>query len=176
MRWSEEEDRQAEQWPAPVLRTRADAGSQAERPDAMRTRTGGSVDGPQFFALLRADDQFCADLGRVVLAAGRLESALKRTLSRHGFARDTGKATLGKLIDFCREKNLIAKMIPALEMLRDQRNYLIHNIHALLSDMIQETILERENLIDSDVHTYTERAWQLRDNLDGLAELLEQND
>jgi hypothetical protein len=142
----------------------------------MRIRSGGSVDGLQFFELLRADDQFCAELGRVVLAAGRLESALKRTLARNGFARDTGKATLGKLIDFCREKDIIAKMIPALETLRDQRNYLLHNIHALLSDLIQETILERANLINSDVHTYTERAWQLKENLDGLADLLEQND
>ncbi len=64
----------------------------------------------------------------------------KSRLSRHGLGQDTGK-TLGGLIEFCRTKDLIAKMIPALETLRDQRNYLMHNIHALLSDLIQETIL-----------------------------------
>jgi hypothetical protein len=64
-------------------------------------------------------------------------------------------------------------MIPALENLMRQRNYLVQNIHALLSDLIEETILERAGLIDSDVVTYTERAWELRNNLNGLAELLE---
>jgi hypothetical protein len=64
-------------------------------------------------------------------------------------------------------------MLSALEMLKDQRNYLTHNVHALLSGFIEETILEGSNLIDSDVHTYTERAWQLAENLNGLAEALE---
>ncbi|MEN9666461.1 MAG: hypothetical protein RLZZ326_2824 [Planctomycetota bacterium] len=142
----------------------------------MNTFRGDSVDGPEFFAILCANEEFCAELGRAVLAGGRLETALKRLLSRHGFGKDTSKATLGRLIEFCRTEVLIAKMIPALETLRDQRNYLIHNIHSLLSDMIQETILEREGLVDSDVHTYTERAWLLKDNLNGLAEILERDE
>ena len=72
--------------------------------------------------MLCADDEFCAELGRVVLAGGRLESALKRLLARHDVAQGTGKATLGRLIEFCRTKDLIAKMIPSLEMLREASN------------------------------------------------------
>jgi len=58
-------------------------------------------------------------------------------------------------------------------MLRDQRNYLTHNVHALLSDLIGETILERANLLDSGVDMYTERAWELNNNLNGLARIVE---
>jgi len=64
-------------------------------------------------------------------------------------------------------------MQPALELLRDQRNYLTHSIHSLLSGWIEETILEKSNLLDSDVVTYTERAWQLAENLNGLADIVE---
>ncbi len=63
-------------------------------------------------------------------------------------------------------------MIPALEMLKDQRNYLAHNLHGLFSGMIEETILERTNLLDSDVDLFTERAWQLQRNLNALAEII----
>ncbi len=139
----------------------------------MRTSKGEPVAGLRFFELLCADDRFCAALGRSVLAAGRLESALKRYLASAAPTGDTTKATLGQLIQYCKNNRLITKMVPALEVLRDQRNYLTHNIHALLSDLIEETILERADLLDSDVLTYTERAWDLTNNLNGLAELVE---
>jgi len=131
------------------------------------------MDGPAFYALLAGDDEFCAELGRAVLAAGRLETALKQHIIHNAQHPDLTRATLGKLIGVARDRRLLSKMLPALEMLRDQRNYLTHNVHALLSGFIEETILERSNLIDSDVHTYTERAWQLAENLSGLAEVLE---
>jgi hypothetical protein len=60
----------------------------------------------------------------------------------------------------------------ALEDLCWQRNYLTHNIYALFVGLIEETRLERSNLIDTDVETYIERAWQLRENLVGLAEVV----
>jgi hypothetical protein len=139
----------------------------------MCTSKGEFVAGLRFFELLCAGDRFCAELGRTVLAAGRLESALKRHLAANVPTEDTTKATLGKLIQYCKINSLIAQMIPALEVLRDQRNYLTHNIHALLSDLIEETILERADLLDSDVVTYAERAWELKNNLNGLAEIVE---
>ena len=64
-------------------------------------------------------------------------------------------------------------MLPPLEMLTKQRNYLTHNVHALLTGLVEEPILEDSDLVDSDVYTYTERAWQLKENLNGLAEILE---
>ena len=57
-------------------------------------------------------------------------------------------------------------------MLRDQRNYLAHNVHALFSGLVEETILERTGLLDSDVSLYTDRAWQLRENLENLADII----
>jgi len=130
---------------------------------------GKPVDGRAFYALLCADDEFCAELGRAVLAAGRLETVLKLHISDNAEHAKVTRATLGRLIDIAKEH----RMLSALEMLKDQRNYLTHNVHALLSGFIEETILEGSNLIDSDVHTYTERAWQLAENLNGLAEALE---
>ena len=134
---------------------------------------GEPITGVEFFNLLDADDGFCAELGRTVLAAGRLESALKRHLAANALGEDTAKATLGSLIDNCRRNSLLTRRIPALETLLKQRNYLVHNIHALLSDLIEQTILERADLLDSDIVTYTERAWELRNNLNDLAELVE---
>jgi hypothetical protein len=134
---------------------------------------GELINGPRFFELLCADEHFCAELGRAVLAAGHLESALKCYLATAAPASDTTRATLGKLIQFCAKNHLLTQMIPALELLRDQRNYLTHNIHALLANLIEETVLERENLLDSDVLTYAERAWELKNNLNGLAEIVE---
>jgi hypothetical protein len=134
---------------------------------------GEFVDGPRFFELLNTDDHFCAELGRAMLAAARLESALKRYLATVSPEKDMTKSTLGNLIQHCRRTNLLTKMIPALEVLRDQRNYLTHNIHGLLTNLIEETILEKANLLDSDVLTYTERAWELKNNLNALAEIVE---
>jgi hypothetical protein len=135
-------------------------------------RKGEPAEGLEFYALLYADDNFCKELGRAVLAAGRLESELKRYISNNAPEEDTKRATLGRLIKFAREHQLLLKMLPALEMLRDQRNYLAHNIHALFSGLIEETILEATGLLDSDVDVFTDRARQLQENLNGLADIM----
>ncbi len=135
--------------------------------------SGNPVDGPAFYSLLCTSDEFCAELGRATLAAGRLESALKQHVMCHARQLDLAHATLGQLIAVAKKENLLSEMIPPLELLKSQRNYLAHNIHSLLSGTIIETILEGSNLIDSDVTTYTERAWQLADNLNALSEILE---
>jgi hypothetical protein len=63
-------------------------------------------------------------------------------------------------------------MQPSLEMLKNQRNYLAHNLFDLLIGLIEETLLPRDELLDSDVHTYTEKAWLLEENLNGLADIV----
>jgi hypothetical protein len=131
------------------------------------------ISGPDFFKLLYADNKFCAELGRAVLAAGRLESTLKWYIAEHAPEANTTKTTLGRLIEFVRKHTLLNKMLPVLETLRDQRNYLPHNIHSLVSGLIEESILERSGLVDSDVYTYTERTWQLKENLNALADIVE---
>jgi hypothetical protein len=139
----------------------------------MRIRKGEPVKGLAFYHLLYDDDDFCAELGRATLAAQRLESALKQLLHFHATDIDTTQATLGRLINFAESKQLLTQMLQPLKMLRDQRNYLTHNIHALFLGLVEKTVLERDELLDSDVDAFTERAWQLKDNLNGLAEIIE---
>jgi hypothetical protein len=134
---------------------------------------GRPVTSSEFFALLREDAEFCAQLGRAMLAAGRLETALKRFLHRQRPTLKTDNANLGFLIRQLEKHSLLPKMRQSLELLNKQRNYLAHSIHALLSEWIDETILERSELLDSDLVTYEERAWQLTENLNGLAEIIE---
>jgi len=135
-------------------------------------RKGEPAEGLEFYALLYEDDNFCKELGRAVLAAGRLESALKRYIFSHAPKENTTKATLGRLIEFSKQHQLLLKMLPVLETLKDQRNYLTHNIHALFSGLVEETILERTGLLDSDVDLFTDRASQLKENLNALADIL----
>jgi hypothetical protein len=50
------------------------------------------MDGIEFFKILSQDDEFCSELGRVVLAAGRLESLM---IIQLGNESRLCKATLG---------------------------------------------------------------------------------
>jgi hypothetical protein len=129
--------------------------------------------GLDFYELLRADDEFCAELGRAILAAGRLESALVRYFRQRAPAADTSKATLGRLIHYAEEKVLLSDFVPVLRTLNRQRNHLAHSVHALFSGLVEETILPRSELLDSDVVSFTDRAWELKENLEGLAQLVE---
>jgi hypothetical protein len=58
-------------------------------------RKGEPVEGLAFYRLLYEDGAFCAELGRAILAAQRLESALKRFLRSKTLEVDTAHATLG---------------------------------------------------------------------------------
>jgi hypothetical protein len=135
--------------------------------------SGEPASGLEFYEYLRADDEFCAELGRAVLAAGRLESAMVRYFQNQAPDLRTAKATLGTLIRHAEERALLSNLVSALRTLSTQRNYLAHSIHALFSGLVEETILPRSGLLNSDVVTFTERAWQVRENLDGLAEIVE---
>ncbi|HTV47119.1 MAG TPA: hypothetical protein VMG59_01615 [Phycisphaerae bacterium] len=134
---------------------------------------GEPVEGLELYSLLCSDDEFCAELGRAVLAAGRLETALKKHILATRSSPRIVRATLGQLIKLATKDKLLSEMVPALKGLKVQRNYLTHLVHALFSGFIEETILPRSNLLDSDVLTFTERAWLLAQNLNGLAEILE---
>src|SRR3990170_2835480 len=135
-------------------------------------RKGEPIQGIAFFELLSRDAKFCEELGRAVLAGSRLETELKRYLTVNGVSRDTKRATLGQLISLAKEHELLTRALPAFETLKMQRNYLAHNVHALFAVLIEETILPRTDLLDSDVDMFTERAWQLAENLNGLADAL----
>lgn len=134
---------------------------------------GESLTGKDFFDLLFKSDEFTVEMGKVALAAGKLEAELMSYLERKGINRGLDRPTLGKLISIGKEKKVFDKnLVVALEMVKDQRNYLTHNIYALLTGRINETILEGRDLIDTDVLTYKERAWQLKINLTHLADII----
>ena len=134
---------------------------------------GEPTKGKEFFNFLFESEEFCSELGKVSLAAGRLEAEMILYLIRNGVKEDIRRLTLGKLIKIGKKNNLLEKKLTiALEEICMQRNYLTHNIYALFIDLIDETILERSNLLDSDVLTYVERAWQLRINLIDLADIM----
>jgi hypothetical protein len=57
-------------------------------------------------------------------------------------------------------------------MILKQRNCITHIIYALFTDLIDESIIEKENLLDSDVELYIDRAWQVTKNLNDLANLI----
>jgi hypothetical protein len=134
---------------------------------------GSPTGGIEFYKLLYESPEFCAELGQVTLASGQLEAELIRLLLRKAVPNAVEGLTLGKLVKIAAKHNAIGQNeITWLNELCKQRNYLTHNIYALFIELIEETRLERSNLLDSDVHTYIERAWQLKENLIHLAEIV----
>ena len=135
---------------------------------------GEETKGLDFYNLLFESEEFTAELGKVSLAAGKLEAELILFLKKNGVIENLQKATLGSLIYKAKEKNLFDKNIVAcLEMVCRQRNYITHNIYALFIDLLDETILEKNNLIDTDLITYIERAWQLKENLNEITTVIQ---
>lgn len=134
---------------------------------------GKSSRGIEFYNLLNQSEEFTSELGKVALASGKLEAEMIQFLRRNGINRNFQKAKLGALIRIANENNLFTENEKtAFKAINKQRNYLTHNIYALFTDFFDETILEKENLLDSDVNLYVDRAWQLRDNLNELADVI----
>ena len=131
--------------------------------------------GIEFYELLEKSEEFTSELGKVTLASGKLEAELINLLEHNNVQGNYKKATLGTLINRAHKSQLIDKNLEmALRMVSTQRNYITHNIYALFIDQIDETILEKNDLLDSDVHLYIERAWQLNKNLNDLSEIIKE--
>lgn len=136
-------------------------------------RNGEPTGGKAFFDLLYKDSKFCEELGKVALSAGRLEAELMFFLNTKGNKTNLTRKTLGQLIKIANEgKHLDKSLIAVLRTLCEQRNYLAHNIYALFIELIEQTILGRSNLLDSDVDLYTEKARQLQEDLIHLANII----
>ena len=134
---------------------------------------GKSSGGIDFFNLLMASKEFNQELGQVTLSAGRLEAELIQMYKRKGYGDNFSRMTLGRLIQFGEDNSLLDRnLTAALKMTCKQRNYITHNIYALFSDMIDETMLPKADLIDTDVLTYTEKAWETKKNLLDLAGII----
>jgi hypothetical protein len=136
---------------------------------------GEPAKGLDFYNLLINSDEFTSALGRVALHSGKLEAELILLLSRNKAKENFSKKTLGALIDIAQNNNLLNNnLVAALKQISKQRNYITHNIYALFIDIVDETMLEKRDLLDSDVHTYLARVYQLNENLESLACLIHQ--
>lgn len=133
---------------------------------------GIPVDGLKFYKLLFESDDFTSELGKVMLAAGRLEAELKNLFHTKQITGNFDKATLGALIRKAKDNNLIENRYTVFDRALEQRNYLTHNIYALLSNQIDETILEGNDLFECDVYSYKSKAYQLQDNLNDLVDII----
>jgi hypothetical protein len=130
---------------------------------------------PEFFERLHADKEFCSALGKMALAAGRFESDLRAFLAMKGVHVPEKAATLGRLTAELQKHDLLSKNgVTVLKELNDQRNYLIHSLFDLFSGRVGETLLPRTDLVPEDVELFTEKAWQLQQNLRGLSSIAEQ--
>lgn len=129
------------------------------------------VSGKDFFNLLYSDSEFTAQLGRTMLAASKFETELKLYLIANALSLKK-RLTLGGLLVLLKNHNLLPKIHPHIEMFLKQRNYLTHNLYALLSGTIEETLLPSMNLVAMDVHLYTEKASQLESDLIGFADIV----
>ena len=123
------------------------------------------------YEALSGDADCCAALGRMTLAAARLESDLRvfLTLNRVGVG---ATATLGGLVQKLREHDLLSDNgHDIMRTLKRQRNYLTHSLYDLFAARIDEDLMSREEL--ADVSLLTERAWMLEHELTGLSEMAE---
>ncbi|MFD2586406.1 hypothetical protein ACFSQJ_05670 [Croceitalea marina] len=134
---------------------------------------GIPIKGLKFYQLLFESEQFTSELGKMALAASNLEAKLIMLLINNKVKGNYQEAPLGKLIDLAQQSQLLGEnTILALKSLKTQRNYLTHKLYQLFSYSINETIVERNNLLDSDVLIFTEWAWQLQENLKHLADII----
>lgn len=129
--------------------------------------------GIEFYRLLYESQEFCAELGKTTLTSGQLEAELIRLLTRKSVPQKIEGLALGQLIKIAKQNGALDQnMILCLDEVCRQRNYLTHNIYALFAELIVEKGLARTDLLDSDIHTYIELVWQLKENLIGLAAII----
>ena len=129
----------------------------------------------EFFERLYADQEFCESLGRMTLAAGRFESNLRAYLELRGVSVSE-QAALGSLIGELEKHELLSENgVQVLRTLKRQRNYLTHSLFDLFSARVDETLLPRADLVPEDVSLFTEKAWELEQNLAGLSQIVEES-
>ena len=129
-----------------------------------------------FYQLLYDDPRFCQAIGKVMLSASKLESRLRKYLEIQGTTVEIKKATLGKLINELKAGNYLSKNMEWILLdLKIQRNYLSHSIYDLLAEEIEETILDREDLVPMDVMYYAEKVEETADNCSHIARIIHEH-
>ncbi len=126
-----------------------------------------------FFEVLYKNQEFCQELGKLVLIAGKFETVLKQYLSENGISLNEKKATMGSLVNRLKEHNFLDSNIEShLRDLTFKRNYLMHSLYDLFSYRIEETILERENLVEMDVEMFIYRVRTLTKDFEFFSDIV----
>ena len=98
-----------------------------------KVHNGEQTKGLRFYELLMESTEFTSELGKVTLNSGRMEAELILLLDRHKVEGKFKKSTLGTLIRVAHENKLLTdNEVLSFKLISKQRNYLTHNIYALL--------------------------------------------
>lgn len=119
----------------------------------------------EFFQLLYEDSQFCEGVGKVMLAAGMLETNLRHYLRAKGIKTVRSNSTLGNMVKLLKEHRLLSSNGEIhFDDLARKRNYLAHSLYDLFSRVIDETILPRNELVSMDVDIFRDKAQSLAED------------
>ena len=133
---------------------------------------GQQTGGKDFYKLLLDSEEFTSELGKLALASGMLEAEISLYLKRKGI-KIPDKVTLGGLITLAKKNDVFEKnLLIVLSEIKTQRNEFMHRIYSLFIGLLDEELFPIKNLLDSDVKTYTDYAWQVRSNIQGVAETI----
>lgn len=135
---------------------------------------GNPSSGLDFFNSLYKSKEFTSEFGQMILASAKLEAELILLLNKNNTEGNYKMFSLGKLIHIAHKNQLLSDNdFEIFKLLKNQRNYLTHNLYALFNNSIDESILvARENLLDSDILYYTETVWEVKENLNNLADVI----
>lgn len=112
----------------------------------------------EFYTQLSENDDFCRALGKVMLAASKLEIELKQYLRLHGTEVSERQATLGNLINLLQKNGHLTKNGEShFREANLQRNYLVHNLYVSFVGEIRDWLLPTDKLIPEDVEVYIEK-------------------
>lgn len=115
------------------------------------------IEPDEFFRQLNDDKDFCCGLGKVMLAAGMLETNLRHYLSARSIKYER-TAALGSLVTKLKNSGLLTENGEYhFDDITKKRNYLAHNLYGLFSKELEETVLPREQLVSIDVSIFVER-------------------
>ena len=134
-------------------------------------------DRTKFYTSLYDSDEFISELGKMTLEMGRLEAELKTFLQKVGIRTNLGRDTLGLLIAKLNNCELInSQDICRFNDLRKQRNFLTHNLYAILSNQVEERSTSVVDRLQDDVESYVEHVLTLRRSIRELMDMLYQKE
>jgi hypothetical protein len=116
----------------------------------------------EFFRLLYNESEFCDAVGKIMLAAGMLETNLRIYLRARDVEGVRANSTLGRMVTLLKKHQFLSRNGEMhFDDLVMKRNYLAHSLYDLFSSVIDETILPRNELVEMDVQIFAGRAQEL---------------